>query len=804
MRELVSDLRFAVRLFAKSPGFAAAAVLALGLGIGANTAIFSVVDAVLLRPLPFHDPDRLVMVSERWNQTLPASDTNPLNFLDWREQNHSFERVAAIFPTPLNLTGGDEPEQVAALQVSADFFPMLGVQPLIGHWFRVDEDRPTGDKPVVLSYGMWREHFGGDTKIMGRAISLNDVTYHVVGVMPRSFDLPQTPADLWIPSELDRAGHQTDGRYLTVIARLRKGISTNQAVADMDNLLAQIKRSRLSFNAQVVGMRVIPLAEEITGKVRLPLYVLLAAVGFVLLIACANVANLLLMRATVRRREIAVRTALGARRWRLVRQLLTESTLLSLGGGALGLGLASWGISALTMLLPADFPLSRANEIHIDGGVLAFTLAVSVLTGLAFGLLPALQISQTDVGESLKQGGLRSGAGAGRALRSALVVSEVAVAVLLLAGAGLLGRSFLHLVEVNPGFQPQHVLTMHMFVSPESHAWGEPVGAYTERVVERIRALPQVDGAGSIHFLPLSGKLSNSGYFRTDRPTPKPADLPNANLSVVTPGFFHAMGIRLIAGREFRVSDRFGGPGAVVVSESFARRAFPNENPIGKKLGIWWTFMEQGEIVGVVGDLNQVAMNAPRDPTIYLSAIQAPNLHASLVIRTSADPKSIARDVVNAIHQVDPNQPVGDIASMDEVVSASVARPRFQTLLVGIFSCLALLLAALGIYSVMAYSATQRGQEFAIRMALGAGAGQLLRTVIGEGLVLAGSGVAIGTGLALILGRMLRNLLFGVPAHDPVTFTGTAIVLMAIATLACWAPARRASRTDPMTALRHE
>jgi putative ABC transport system permease protein len=802
MATLLRDVRYAVRVLSKSPGFTTVALVALALGIGANTAIFTVVNAVLLRALPFKDPDRLVMVWEKQPQVKRPNVVNSWNFLDWRARNRVFEKIAALHQLPLNLSSDGEPEQVIALRVSADFFPILGVNPIAGRVFLPEEDTPAGSHSTLLSYGLWQRRFGGDPNIVGRRVQINTQSYAIVGVMPPGFAFPAVKADLWIPIAINPVAAQRDGRNFSTVARLKPGVTLAQAQAEMESIAQKLAEERPRMNAKW-SATVVPLKEQAVGEVRTALLVLLAAVGFVMLIACANIANLLLMRATGRRREISIRAALGAARSRIVRQLLVESVLLSTCGGILGLLTAMWGVRALLSLIPQDIPLPRMGEIRMDAAVFAFTLLLSFATGLLFGLVPAWQISRTDLQEGLRQGG-RSGAGGGRRLRGALVIGEIAVALLLLIGAGLMIRSFVRLRNVSPGFQPERVLTMRLMIFQFSFQEAARQAAFLDQILTGVRNLPQVRAAASIHFLPLSGAHSGTGYFRADRPAPPPGSTTGGAVSVITPDYFRTMGIPLIKGRDFDARDRLDATPVLIISQTAAKLFYPNEDPIGHQLTVSWSGKNPREIIGVAGDVRHDGLNYEPQPTIYLAYAQNPLVFANVVVRSSADPAALARAIQSEIHAVDRNQPVSEVKTMDTVLSESVARPRLESVLLAMFAALALILACVGIYGVISYSVSQRTQEIGLRMALGAQPRNVLRLVLGEGMLLALAGVAAGLIAARLLTRYLATLLFGVTVTDPVIFAGVSALLLAVSVLACYIPARRATRVDPMVALRYE
>jgi putative ABC transport system permease protein len=798
------DLLFAIRTLRKSPGFTLMAVVALALGIGANTAIFSVVNSVMLSPLPFEAPDRLAMVWEQSPRTSKTNVVNPLNFMEWQDRNRSFDRIASFIAFPLSLSGDGEPEQVDAMNVSSGFFEILGIQPIAGRWFTAQEDTPGNDNVVILSEGLWQRRYGADPHIIGRQVHVNNHPYTVVGVMPASFRFPMTKADVWTPRGMDRKiATRSGGRFLSTVARLRKGVTIASAQADMSLISNQLQQERPAFNSKW-GITVVSLREQVVGDVRTPLYVLLGAVGLVLLIACANVANLMLMRAAGRGREIAIRAALGAGGFRIIRQLLVESTLLSLLGGAFGLMVGLWSITALTAALPDSIAYINLKTIRIDTTVFLFTLTISIATGILFGLAPALKAARTDFHEGLKAGG-RGIASARSFTRSTLVVAEVALSMILLVGAGLLIRSFARLASVDPGFDAPHVLTMQLATGgqfPTNQKFVE----FNMRMLERVRTVPGVEAAGTSHFLPLGRIIPGTGLWRADRSTPAHGEEPVTEVLVVMPGYFAAMNIPLIRGRVFDDRDRASQqPHLVVINQTLAKQFYPDEDPIGKPLAVQWG--HEGapyEIAGVVGDVRQKALDTDPKPGLFISNLQEPSGPSNLVARTHGDPKLLAQAIQKEIHAINPDIPISGVETMDAYVSASVAAPRFNTILLSAFAGLALLLAAVGIFGVISYSVAQRTQELGIRRALGADTWSVMRLVLTQGLGLAGIGLIIGLGGAYAVTRLLESLLYGVTATDPLTFGVVALILGAVALLASYLPARRASTVDPMVALRYE
>jgi len=796
------DLRYGARLLRRSPAFSIVAVLTLALGIGANTAIFSVVNAVLLRPLPFPEPDRLVRI---WESTPKGNDRNvvdPFNFLTWRERTRGFEQIAAIDGWTSNITGGGEVLAAHGMRVSPEFFSILRTSPFMGRGFIPEEGIPGRDKSVIFSYAFWQSHYGGDRNILGRKIVMNTEPSTVVGILPPDFRFPGWHPDLFVPMALDRAEARKGGRWLTTIARLKPGVSLQQAQQDVAAVARQLSQERPETDKDW-SAAVVPFLEDVTENIRLPLLVLLAAVGLVLLIACANVANLLLMRATSRLREIALRTALGAGRRRILQQLLSESLLLALAGWAGGLAVGYWGLKGLLALIPTSVPLPRMESIRLDSGVFLFALGISLATAVVFGLVPAIQVSRPQLQRALQQGSQRTGVGGSRVFRRAFVVAEIALALVLLVGAGLLMRSFARLTSVNPGFATEHLLTMSMFTSPAKYEDKQKRSQYLEHVLAEVRSVPGVLAAGSTHFLPLTGMTSASGFSPAPGPEPTVSS-PSADFLVISPGYFQVMGTPMLDGRDFGPQDRFGKPSVLIVNHAFVQRFFAGQNPLGRRLNVWWSIPNPAEIVGVVADARQTELKEAPHPTIFLANPQAPMYFARLVVRARNDPRQMARAVQAAIHRVDPDQAVSDVQTMDEVFSDSVSRPRFQLVLLLVFAGIAVLLATIGVYGVVSYSVSQRTQEIGIRVALGARSSDVSRLVLREGLLLGGLGVAVGLAAAVASTRVLRSLLFEVTPTDPVTLGAVAGLLLTVALTATLWPARRATKVDPMVALRYE
>jgi putative ABC transport system permease protein len=803
MQTLLQDLRYGVRMLRKNPGFTFIAVLTLALGIGANTAIFSVVNAVLLKPLPYPEPERLIRVWETSPQRgLPYFPASSPNFEDWRKQQSVFEQLAAQENTTFNLTGDGEPERVAAVGVTSDLFPALGISPLIGRSFLPEEEQVGRNHVTLLSYGLWQRHFGADRELIGQAIQLSGERYTVIGVMPSKFEFTRG-TELWVPLISDPAVYpwraDRSNRNFSIIGRLKPGVSLAEAQAAMAAIARQLEQQYPVSNAGW-GIRLQSFYEWIIPEeLRKGLWVLLGAVGFVLLITCCNVANLFLARATRRRREVAIRSALGASRSRVVRQLLTESSLLAFLGGIAGLLLALWGMDLLVSHLPVNIP--RLNEVEIERRVLGFTLVISLLTSVIFGLVPALHLSRVNLSEAFKETARGLAGGAGHRARRVLVISQIALALVLLIGAGLMAQSFVRLSHVRLGFEPDRVLTLQIALPMSQYREKSQQTAFYAQALERIRATPGVLGSGAVVGVPLARGMNWSVPVTVEGRTMSPEEALPADARAVTSQYFATMGIPILQGRDFTERD---GPEStnLIISDAIARRLWPNEDPLGKRLrpgtnNPWMT------VVGVAGDVRNSLDQEPR-PTIYFSAAQLGFNAMTLVVRTAGNPESMSAVVRNEIARLDPKLPVYNIRTMSAIHDEATGQPRFQAALLGLFAVVALVLAAVGIYGVMSYLVTERSREIGIRMALGAEARDVLKLVVGQGMKLAIVGVLIGLGGSLALTRLMQTLLFGVNPTDPPTFIAITLLLTFVALLACWLPARRAARVDPMIALRYE
>jgi putative ABC transport system permease protein len=825
MGTFLQDVKYGVRMLRKSPGFTAVAILTLALGIGANTAIFSVVNAVLLRPLAYKDSATLVNVWGKYDKEgLLRNWLSEPEYWDLRDRNQSFSDLGIYtIGGGVNLTSSDAPPvQASAAIANAALFPILGVQPILGRNFSSDEDRPGHNHVAVLSYSLWRSQFGGDPNIVGKPIQLDRESYFIVGVLPKQFTFAGKQ-DLWLPLGLDRAKPKARGtHYFFAVARLKPGIGMAQASADLDRFATQLAREYPNNYpaGSGWGMYAIPLKEQLVGEVRPALLMLLGAVAFVLLIACVNIANLMLANGSAREKEFAVRGAMGAERSRLIRQLLTESLILAVAGGAVGLAIAYWGVDALRVLVGDSIP--RVEEIRVDPLVLGFALGISLLTGLVFGLAPAWHCAKTNLQGALKDGGRGTSAGGGsRRLRGVLVVSEIALAVLLLVGAGLLIRSFRQLLEVNPGFQTQHLLTMEISLPEKPYPDGAPVEAFFRQVIDRVRAVPGVQSVGAVSQMPLTDSYSSGSTFAEESSVTNVVRLPafgnypliESDLRTATPGYFQALQLPLVRGRYLADSDTADAPLVAVVDVDFAHRFWPNQDAIGKRVAIDKMpgsnskppALRWRSVVGVVGHVRHYGLDSEGREQAYFPEAQIPYARDMyLAVRTSVNPSSITNSVRQQVLAIDKDMPIYNIATMDELLSHSVGQPRLNLTLLVAFASIALLLAGVGVYGVMAYTVTQRTHEIGIRMALGAQSKDVVKQVLTEGTRLAAIGLAIGFAGSLAATRLIATLLFGIKPTDPLTFAAVAAVLTSVALAACYIPARRAMRVDPMIALRHE
>ena len=806
------DIRYAIRTLVRRPGFTVVAVIALALGIGATSAIFSVVNGVLLRPLPYRDPNRLVVIlHEGRNPVAPA------NYLDWKRQSSLFSSFGAAEYWSGTVTG-DVPERVHGLKVTSEVLAMTGVSPLLGRSFHADDDVPTGDPPIILSWGYWQRRFAGRPDVLGTTLTVSGTSYTVVGVMPRGFDFPMfwaPDAQMWTPLTLGERASSRQSQSLRLFARLGPGASVEAAQAQMSAIAANLERAFPGTNPAVT---VAPLSTMVVGDVRTALLVLLGAVGFVLLIACANVAHMLLARASARHREMTVRLALGASRARLLRQLLTESVVLALTGGALGIGLARLGLRTLVALAGTSLP--RADAIGLDLEVLVVTTVISLVTGLGFGLLPALRVSRSEMSEALRDGARGSTDGAARSrVRSILVASEIALALVLLAGAGLAMRSFAALRAIDPGFDPRNVLSAVVSLYGTAEAPPGRREAFYTSTLERVRQLPGVESASLVNHLPIAGDIWGLHFLIEGRPRPAPADVPRATFRVVYPGYFATMRLPLLRGRDVAATDRADAPRVVIVNDFLARRYWPNEDAVGKRVTFepsaaaptWFT------VVGVVKNDVQSDWSAPPQEEVFLPYLQEREYlqsdgghvgYMTLIVRASCggarecDPASLAPAIRDAVGSLNRSVPVTDIQTMEDVITGANARPRFTLVLLATFATVALVLAAVGIYGVISYAVSRRTHEIGVRVALGASPAAVVRLIVAQGMRVVTVGVAVGLAGALIASRLMTQLVYGVRVTDPMTYGGVAVLLAAVALVASYIPARRATRIDPLVAMR--
>jgi putative ABC transport system permease protein len=821
MENFLQDLRFGFRTLAKNPAFTVVALIALALGTGANSAIFSVVNAVLLRPLPYGQPDRVMMV---WGYNLKTGDKqygiSVPDFKDYRDQNSAFEQMASLAYEDFNLKSGDEPEHIQGTVVSSNFFDTLGVKAAIGRAFSAEEDRPGADRVVVISNGLWKRRFGEKQDILGQTILINGASFTVIGVAPANFQSPEKGDELWIPMSFDGGDRMRipsvaspedlvarNRRFMKSVALLKPGVTPEQAQEQLKTIASNLERDYPDKNGGI-SVNAIPMTEQVVGDIRPALYILLAAVAFVLLIACANVANLLLARAASRQKEIAIRIALGAGRGRLIRQLLTESILLAIVGGAFGLALALAAIKLLVAINPANIP--RLGEIDIDGRVLGFTFLVSILTGVIFGLIPALQATKPDLNETLKAEGARGSTGGIRKqrARSMLVISEVTLTVLLLISAGLMIKSFITLQKVSPGFNPDRVLTMQVNLPVTKYSEERQIASFYEQVLSRIEKLPGVQSAGASTIIPLMDRKFVRRITIDGRPPASPDERLSANHRSISPNYLQTMGIPLIQGRNFTDQDRDTSQPVIIINESMRRRYWPSEDPLGKHITLPTDGPISREIVGVVGDVKHTRLDTESGSEIYVPYLQKPYPFMGLVVRAIGEPTQLTSAVRAETLAVDSSQPVYDIKTMDQMLGESVSQPRLYTILLGVFAGVALALAAVGIYGVLNYSVNQRRQEIGIRLALGAQPGHILKMIVGQGMILTAIGLGIGLVAALLLAFFLTSriegFLFGVSSTDLSIFIGIPLLLGLVSLLSCYIPARRATKVDPMVALRAE
>jgi putative ABC transport system permease protein len=804
---LLQDFRVGARSFLRTPRFIVPAVLALALGIGATTAIFSVVRGVVLNPLPYPDPDEVVVIWENnLTRNRPRNVVGAANYVAWKERNRSFEFLGLVGPSRRNMVLDGEPVEVPGLVASSEALQALGVQPVLGRLYTAAEDLEGSEPVIILGHEFWQNRFGGRRDILDVSISTNGRLRRVVGVMPPGFTIEGQRADYLMPYEwtLEALRSATGRGSSHGLARLKAGVSFEQAVDDMKTIAAQLEKEAPQRNTGW-SVTLVPVHEQTVGEIRPALLILAGAVSLVLLIACVNVANLLLARSTVRQRELGLRTALGARRGRLIRQMLSESLVLASTGGALGVALAYAFHRGLIALVADRIPVPRLDQVALDAPVLAFAAAIALGTGVLFGIVPAL-IATSTASDALREGGRHGGGPRSRRALGTLVIAEVALSLVLLTGAGLLIRSFVRLQSISPGFRSEGVLTARVSLPATRYSDSKQIAAFFQDVVGRIQALPGVTHAAGVSFLPMAGPGIGTSFYRVDRPEPAAGQAPVAEVRPVTPNFFRTMGMPQLAGRDFTAADAEGAPIVTVVTETLVRREFPGENPLGRQLhvNIGPAGGLKAEIVGIVSDIKFSTLDAEARPGVFLPLPQLAIGFMTFVVRTDLDPASLAPSIATAVHQRDPELPVADVRTLDDVVSATLARPRAVSLLLTAFALIALVLAAVGVYGVMAYSVSQRTQEIGVRMALGATRESVFRLVLGQALKLVGAGVAVGLVAAGLLTRLLATLLYATEPLDPWTFGVTSIVLLLVATLASYAPARRGTRIAPIEALRTE
>jgi putative ABC transport system permease protein len=812
MQTLLQDLRYAVRMFLKTPAFTVITVFILALGIGANTAIFSVVNALLMRPLPYSNPDQLVMVWENLRKdNNPHNAVAPANFVDWKQQSKSFQQMAAFTaPVNYNFSGGDVPERVVAARVSAGFFQMLGVQPVQGRLFNDEEDQPGNNQVILISNSLWQRRFGGDPSVVGKTFTLSERTFTLVGILPAGFRMPPDfqfstleNVDVWTPLALSPDGRKRRSSHsFNVVARLKgPDVSVKQAQSEMD-VIGQSLQEQYPATNKGWGVAVSPLKEEFVGRVRVVLLVMFGAVSFVLLIAIVNVANLLLVRSNARRREMAMRAALGATRWRVMRQLLTESILLSLISGVIGCVLAWLGVRALVAISPAN--IVRINEVGVDRWVLGYIVLISVATGILFGFAPAIFSSKTDLTETLKEGGRSGGEGwRSKRLHKLLVVVETALALVLLVGAGLMVRSFRQLQQVDPGFDAPNVLTMQVALPGLKYKTPEDAVAFYDQAIQRLESLPGVEAAAKVSELPFSGDQFDNAFSIEGRAAQAEGEKLNANLRLISSDYFKAMGIPLVRGRAFTTQDAQAKPPVVIINDAMAKRFWPQEDPLGKRLTIELNEPGPREIVGIVKNIRHYSLDVEPKAEMYVPNLSLGQNIMSLVLRSNKDPMTLAAAARQEVLNIDKNQPIYNVKTMEDLVDQSVATQHFSMWMLAFLAAVALILAAVGIYGVIAYWVTQRFHEIGIRIAMGAASRDILKMIISQSMSLALIGVGLGLVVAFIMTRLMRTLLFGVSASDPIAFVVAALLLAGVAFMAALFPARKATRVDAIDALRN-
>jgi putative ABC transport system permease protein len=802
---ILSDLRHGLRVLVRTPLFTLCTIAALAIGIGATTALFSVVNALLIKPLPYADADRLVVV---WEHNLPRNRArnvvSPANYLEWKSRNRSFERLAAFTQNRVTLTGNGDPQELATIVVTSDLIDVLGVAPMLGRGFVEGEDQEGAARTMIVSHATWLRQFGGDPGVVGRAVTINGEPMTVVGVMPRSFEVFGLPADVYTPFRLGPSARRFSGRSIVVLGRLKPGVTRDQAQAEMESVMADLRREQPDFNTGWTA-NVVPLREQLVGDVRLAVLVLFGAVGAVLLIACGNIGSLMLTRASGRRRELAIRSAVGAGTGRLLTQLACESLMLSLAGGALGVLLAGWILSGLSSWVATRLPIPLLSQVSMDPSVLASAAVVTFFTTVVCGLAPALGATGGSLVTALRDGAPSlSGTARGRVVRQGFVIGEIALALTVLCGAGLLGRSLLELQNVNPGFSTGSALSLRVTLPQRSYANSDAQHAFHMRVMEGLRGLPGATAAGGTSFLPLAGVGPATSFWRADAPQPPPAERPVVDARPVTTGYFEAMNIRLLAGRDVAEADTEDHDPVAVINETFARQIYPGDNPIGRRFILNLGNARPHEIIGVVGDVKLASLEGEIRPTAYLSSRQYAFGMMTYVVRTTSDPGRLAPAAVRVVREIDPLLPVSAVRPLDAVFAESIARPRLIAAAMSVFAAAALLLAALGVYGIVAYSVSQRTREFGIRVALGARPAQIVGMVVGQNLRVVALGIAVGLLCAVPATRVLRGLLFQVGPNDPATFIAIGVTLTLVAVVAAYLPAHRGTRIDPVVTLKVE
>ncbi len=805
MTSVLSDFRHGLRVLLRTPLFTFCTIAALAIGIGATTALFSVVHALLVKPLPYADAERLVVV---WEHNLPRNRprnvVSPANYLEWKDRNQSFEGMAAFTQNRVTLTGNGDPQELSALIVTADLLDLLGVAPALGRGFAGGEDQEGAARIMILSHATWIRQFGGEASVVGRAVTINGEPITIVGVMPRGFEVFGLPADVYAPLRLGPAARQPMGRSIITMARLKAGVTRDQAQAEMESVMDGLRREWPDFNTGWTA-NVVPLREQLVGDVRLAILVLFGAVAAVLLIACANIGSLMLTRAAGRRRELAIRSAVGAGTGRLLTQLVGESLMLSVAGGALGVLLAGWILSGLASWSATRLPVPLLSQVAIDPSVLAFAALVTVFTTVLCGLAPAIGATGGSLVTALRDGAPSlSGTARGRLVRQGFVMGEIALALTVLCGAGLLGRSLMELQSVNPGFSADSALSLRVTLPQRSYGDSNTQHAFHTRVIEGLRGLPETTAVGGTSFLPLAGVGPATSFWRADAPQPPPAERPVVDARPITPGYFDAMDIRLMAGRDVAEGDTEDREPVAVINETFARQIYPGDNPIGRRFILNLGNDQPHEIIGVVGDVKLASIEGEIRPTAYLSARQYAFGMMTYVMRTTADPARMGPAAVRVVRDIDPQLPVSAVRTLEDVFSESIARPRLTAVAMSVFAAAALLLAALGVYGIVAYSVSQRTREFGIRVALGAKPAQIINMVVGQNLRVVGLGLALGLLCAIPATRLLRGLLFQVGPNDPVTFVAIGVTLTLVALAASYLPARRGTRIDPAVTLKSE